>query len=270
MFFVAFMELVREEAEEGDHDYVIIDLQLSSLKLSLSEAISKKTDTLSCDRNVPSKTISGDQSLNDRKLSTPSYLSLSSNQNSYNTKDKEFGIKLPKTEFQTREELVTCIEELRKLCLLPYVEHRQPTSILQPTLSCAFLSSSSQVLFISVSKSRRNVFLSLPLFLWPSGFQVDMLASQLSRVRQMLSEERERRLAVEAELISSGGFKYQSNECFTYHNYDDDDGFDENRPCIFTDLPEFRCLNGNTEVVRSVETESSHESLPESKPNQGI
>ncbi|KAH8876133.1 hypothetical protein EWB00_007109 [Schistosoma japonicum] len=211
---IAFMELVREEAEEGDHDYVIIDLQLSSLKLSLSEAISKKTDTLSCDRNVPSKTISGDQSLNDRKLSTPSYLSLSSNQNSYNTKDKEFGIKLPKTEFQTREELVTCIEELRKL--------------------------------------------------------VDMLASQLSRVRQMLSEERERRLAVEAELISSGGFKYQSNECFTYHNYDDDDGFDENRPCIFTDLPEFRCLNGNTEVVRSVETESSHESLPESKPNQGI
>ncbi|KAK4471419.1 hypothetical protein MN116_004848 [Schistosoma mekongi] len=209
---IAFMELVREEAEEGDHDYVIIDLQLSSLKLSLSEAISKKTDTLSCDRIVPSKAISSGQSLNDRKLSTPSCLSLSSNQNSCNPNDKEFGIKLPKTEFQTREELVTCIEELRKL--------------------------------------------------------VDMLASQLSRVRQMLSEERERRLAIEAELISSGGFNYQSNECFTYHNYDDDDGFDENRPCIFTDLSKFRCLNGNAEVVRSTETELSHESLPESDPNQ--
>ncbi|KAH8876136.1 hypothetical protein KSF78_0004869 [Schistosoma japonicum] len=139
---IAFMELVREEAEEGDHDYVIIDLQLSSLKLSLSEAISKKTDTLSCDRNVPSKTISGDQSLNDRKLSTPSYLSLSSNQNSYNTKDKEFGIKLPKTEFQTREELVTCIEELRKL-LFPSALHIR----LQVPTQCVLESSSFSLAF---------------------------------------------------------------------------------------------------------------------------
>ncbi|CAH8543393.1 unnamed protein product [Schistosoma bovis] len=187
---IAFMELTRDEVEEGDHDYVIIDLQLSSLKLSLSEAVSRKTEIISGDQNVSLKTIPADHSFYNRKSAdSPSYLPLSSNQTS-NKKEQGAAVKLPKTEFQTREELVTCIEELRKL--------------------------------------------------------VDMLASQLSRVRQMLSEERERRLAIEAELISSGGFNYQSNESFTYHNYDDDDGFDENRPCVFTDLTKLTCLNFNT------------------------
>ncbi|KAH9595294.1 hypothetical protein MS3_00001397 [Schistosoma haematobium] len=55
------------------------------------------------------------------------------------------------------------------------MEHRPPTSILQPTLSWAFLPSSIQFLFISlmsISISRSNVFFGLPLLLWPSGFHV--------------------------------------------------------------------------------------------------
>ncbi|CAH8676192.1 unnamed protein product [Schistosoma rodhaini] len=55
------------------------------------------------------------------------------------------------------------------------MEHRPPTSFLQPTLSWAFFSSSFQFLFIllmSVSISRRNVFFGLPLLLRPSGFHV--------------------------------------------------------------------------------------------------
>ncbi|CAH8481001.1 unnamed protein product [Schistosoma mattheei] len=50
--------------------------------------------------------------------------------------------------------------------------YRPPTSILQPTLSWAFVSSSIQCLFIfpmSISISRRYVFFGLPLLLWPSG-----------------------------------------------------------------------------------------------------
>uniref|UniRef100_G4VEY7 GIT2 n=3 Tax=Schistosoma mansoni TaxID=6183 RepID=G4VEY7_SCHMA len=200
---IAFMELTREEVEEGDHDYVIIDLQLSSLKLSLSEVVSKKTEIISGDQNISLKTIPDDHSPYDKKIADPpSYLPLSSNQTS-NKKEQGAAVKLPKTEFQTREELVTCIEELRKL--------------------------------------------------------VDMLASQLSRVRQMLSEERERRLAIEAELISSGGFNYQSNESLTYQNYDDDDGFDENRPCVLTGLTKLTCLNFNTDLPSSAEADSSNE-----------
>ncbi|CAI2735097.1 unnamed protein product [Schistosoma spindalis] len=57
---------------------------------------------------------------------------------------------------------------LTYLLLLPPMEHREPTSILQPTLSWAFLSTSVQflfILFMSVSISRRNVFFGLPLLL---------------------------------------------------------------------------------------------------------
>ncbi|KAH9584739.1 hypothetical protein MS3_00000245 [Schistosoma haematobium] len=64
------------------------------------------------------------------------------------------------------------------------MEHRQPTSILQPTLSWAFFSSSIQFWFIFlmfISISRRNVFFGLPLFLWPSGFHARAcLVTQLS------------------------------------------------------------------------------------------
>ncbi|CAH8501963.1 unnamed protein product [Schistosoma turkestanicum] len=200
---IALMELVREEVEEGDHDYVIIDLQLSSLKLSLSEAVARKAETISGDRNAYSKTIPYNQLPKNEKLTdTSSYSSLFSNQTS-SLMEQTAAVKLPKTEFQTREELVTCIEELRKL--------------------------------------------------------VDMLTSQLSRVRQMLSEERERRLAIEAELMSSGGFNYQSSESLTYHNSDDDDGFDENRPCIFTDLSKRTSLNVNGDIPLSTETDSFNE-----------
>ncbi|CAI2728486.1 unnamed protein product [Schistosoma spindalis] len=209
---IAFMELTRDEVEEGDHDYVIIDLQLSSLKLSLSDVVSMKTEIISGDQNVSLKTVPADHSPYDKKLADlPSHLPLSSNQTS-NKKEQGAAVKLPKTEFQTHEELVTCIEELRKL--------------------------------------------------------VDMLASQLSRVRQMLSEERERRLAIEAELISSGGFSYQSNESFTYHNYDDDDGFDENRPCVFTDLTKLTCLNCNTTVPSSAEPDLSNDDSALHDPHQ--
>ena len=65
---------------------------------------------------------------------------------------------------------------LTYLRLLPLVEeHRPLTSILHPTLSWAFLSSSFQllfILFISASISRRSVFFGLPLFRFPSLFQV--------------------------------------------------------------------------------------------------
>ncbi|TNN06080.1 hypothetical protein EWB00_008638 [Schistosoma japonicum] len=60
-------------------------------------------------------------------------------------------------------------------CLLLHVDSRQPTSILQPNLSWTFISTSSQVLLIlytSVTDSRFIVFFSLPLHLWPSGFQL--------------------------------------------------------------------------------------------------
>ncbi|VDO84174.1 unnamed protein product [Schistosoma curassoni] len=52
----------------------------------------------------------------------------------------------------------------------PRMQHRPPTSIIQPTLSWVFLSSSIQFLFIfliSVSISRRNVFTGLAFLLWP-------------------------------------------------------------------------------------------------------
>lgn len=61
------------------------------------------------------------------------------------------------------------------LLLLPLVEHRPPTRILQPTLSWVLLSSCFPLLFILLmcgSDSRRNMFFSLPLFLLPLGFQV--------------------------------------------------------------------------------------------------
>ncbi|CAH8477053.1 unnamed protein product, partial [Schistosoma rodhaini] len=70
--------------------------------------------------------------------------------------------------------MMNFIRNYTYLRLLLPMEHRPPTSILQPTLSWAFLSSSIQLLFIllmSVSVSRRNVFVGLPLLLWPSGFQ---------------------------------------------------------------------------------------------------
>ncbi|CAH8528374.1 unnamed protein product [Heterobilharzia americana] len=208
---IAFMELAREEVEEEDHDFVVIDLQLSALKLSLSEAVSKKTAILSREQNTILKPTAKVQPPASRKLSDP--LSLSSNRTS-EEKEKVNAVKLPKTEFQTHEELVTCIEELRKL--------------------------------------------------------VDVLTSQLGRVRQMLTEERERRLAIEAELISSGAYVCQSSKCFSYHDYDDnDDGFDENRPCIFTDLSNHTCITRNQNSMPSIRTDSPtqdrniHQSLQE-------
>lgn len=54
-------------------------------------------------------------------------------------------------------------------------EYKLPTSILQSTLSSAFLSSSVHLLFIlliSVSIYRRNLFSGLPFLLWSSGFHV--------------------------------------------------------------------------------------------------
>ncbi|CAH8849604.1 unnamed protein product [Trichobilharzia szidati] len=193
---IAFMELTREEVEEEDHDYVVIDLQLSALKLNLSEVISKKTAVISSEQNETLKAISNLKSSNGRKSldSEPLPLNEASSE-----KERSSAIKLPKTEFQTREELVTCIEELRKL--------------------------------------------------------VDMLTSQLSRVREMLTQEREHRLAIEAELISSGAYACQSSRCFSYDEYDNDDGFDENRPCIFTDLPAHKCFDEKTNVVQSAETD---------------
>ncbi|VDP42494.1 unnamed protein product [Schistosoma margrebowiei] len=54
--------------------------------------------------------------------------------------------------------------------LTGFFNHRRPTTILQPTLSWAFFSSSIQFLFIflmSISISWRNVFFGLSLLLWP-------------------------------------------------------------------------------------------------------
>lgn len=54
-------------------------------------------------------------------------------------------------------------------------EHIPHTSILQPTLPSAILSSSFHflfILFMTASNFWRNVFFSFPLFYFPSGFQV--------------------------------------------------------------------------------------------------
>ncbi|CAH8819401.1 unnamed protein product [Schistosoma curassoni] len=54
-------------------------------------------------------------------------------------------------------------------------EHRLSTSIFHRTLSCAILFSCFQLLFIlfmTISKSQRNVFVILPLFVFSSRFQL--------------------------------------------------------------------------------------------------
>ncbi|TNN08132.1 hypothetical protein EWB00_007248 [Schistosoma japonicum] len=76
---------------------------------------------------------------------------------------------------------LSCVWSINR-CLLQHVEHTPPTSILQPTLSWAFISSHSQVIFLlftSVSDSRRNLLLGNPLIVWPSGFQTSIPDSRL-------------------------------------------------------------------------------------------
>ncbi|VDP38101.1 unnamed protein product [Schistosoma curassoni] len=61
------------------------------------------------------------------------------------------------------------------LCLLLLVEHKLPTSIIQPTLSSVLLSSCLQVSFIllmSASSFQLNIYFVLKLLIWPSEFQV--------------------------------------------------------------------------------------------------
>ncbi|VDO91273.1 unnamed protein product [Schistosoma margrebowiei] len=75
--------------------------------------------------------------------------------------------------FKSNKIALSILTYLRLLLLVK--EHRPLTSILHPTLSWAILSSSFQflfILFISASIIRRNVFLGLPFFRYPSGFQV--------------------------------------------------------------------------------------------------
>lgn len=64
---------------------------------------------------------------------------------------------------------------LTYLLLLPVVEHRLLTRVLQPTLSRVLISNCFKMLFtilMSTSDSRRNVYFSLHISYFPSGFQV--------------------------------------------------------------------------------------------------